>query len=1727
MTSIFMRVNNGKSEQNRLGLSSPHRLADVVGSPFLEPQGFNLFQPFAEAKNEVDKAFDVYNHFKDAQRLLAYNGTTESDIVNNVVARAEDLLSFLVLLRDVSSVAGFIATVHLYVRTHYPAPITPLIWEQIKPLFDQMTSVVKDNLAPQGSGIVDDSMNEIRGIISDWRRHRDGPLGQMFGNVVSILVSFGFFPEWENNGFQSSFMKALKVKTWNVQKDAVNFMDMITDTLLFFLSRGYAAYLTGDLSLLLFADDEAQKMEDEYSLLISALPLLEAGRLDDLARFGQSIIDASDYEIRLEKLIATMLQLLPTVPKPAASQLGAKILNLKKVRTKLILAQQQSCIREKPFTVMIHGPSAVGKSEINAKLIKILLNHNGFPSSKEHVVTLNDGDKYQSEYHPYHNAVTVDDFGNTKAEYYDSNPTKLIIDFANNVPIAVLKAGVESKGNEYFIAKLFTITTNVKSLMAHTFSNEPVSILRRFDAILDVRLRPEFVDALTGGLDGSKMEKFIEDAWIIDLQRVEIIRTGDKETGVRDSHKFVDILKGASFRECLDVLKTMSAEHYAIQKRFVASVENAYDVELCEHGDLPAECPLCWDQKGCQECSLEEQSGDISEDVLKEIHDSINMDTYCEERSLQDQVKEWYDEHFPQEAIDAAAGTVRSLVDVVREHHEEILKGCAIGAISIVAIIGAIKLYRTFAKMNEQLELQGNAMSLSDDKETVPLAQPRYSADEAENVWKTVRPISVPHSSKSKCTVAKNFDPMLWSCIQRCEVTWPDKSKKVSMIIPMRGCAWLVPTHMLPDDDSVYTIEILRRDTSRLGNVVKERVSSFDWVRVGGDLTLVLLASAGPMKDLSAYLAEGEVTGTARIGARLFDLKPDFSKVDPAVRIGSYKEYKTGVTSFMGFDYRLPYNTYSGLCMAPIVSLDNAILGFHLAGNSRTGYGAAQFVSSDDFNNAYTKLRSVRLVAHSADTMRTERFGVDFEPSQPIPKKHAVRFMEAVDGKDPSLEVFGAHGMGVPTFRSEVQKSPISDSVDEIMDLPRLHGRPDGRQIWKHWQRDLHSIAHTRGDFEPVAWKRASDDLQARFAQVCVGNPSDLELIEPLGWYHTLSGIDGVKSIDRINTKSSMGFPLNKSKSMYIDVIDLDVPGVTEAIDFTDPQFRSEFDLQERQLAEGRRIYTIFRGNLKDEPTKFTKDKIRVFAGSEVVFTLLTRKYFLPVVKFIQDHGLELECAVGLNAFGPVWDDVSLYLTKYGDDRMIAGDYKAFDKTASSKAMMSAFEVLIGVARLAGYNERSLTIMEGIATEISYPVYEFNGVILQAFGSNPSGHPLTVIVNNLINSLYLRYAYYVLHEDSVVPMFHDRIAALCYGDDNVMGVSPDETKFTHTAVSKVLGEAGITYTMADKKSESVPLINLRDINFLKRGFRYEKELERYVAPIEEMSISKLLHNVKGKKASPADVSFMALHTANREYFLYGREVFEEKRQQLEQVGCRHFGSLFSLPGWEELVETFGDEEKLGHYIRGDESFDEKLFPQSGDASLVSVDVSELTDDLSKISTASGEEELTSIIVDVMKNKPLIKNEKLFGKQEFGEIDLVYGTYVHAPGLSFRVYINIEVKITKGDKQRWREVCDQSTKYGKMLNMMTGLTVYSCVATEVGFTVIQKIRGKYMRKEADPLADQHVINYLRRVAKEEYLELRLKVINKKKMDKKGKVKMHVPEDWEPCQKNMAAKLPREV
>eukprot|EP01084_Bolivina_argentea_P208140 354976_1 len=132
---------------------------------------------------------------------------------------------------------------------------------------------------------------------------------------------------------------------------------------------------------------------------------------------------------------------------------------------------------------------------------------------------------------------------------------------------------------------------------------------------------------------------------------------------------------------------------------------------------------------------------------------------------------------------------------------------------------------------------------------------------------------------------------------------------------------------------------------------------------------------------------------------------------------------------------------------------------------------------------------------------------------------------------------------------------------------------------------------------------------------------------------------------------------------------------------------------------------------------------------------------------------------------------------------MIAGDYKAFDKSLPVEIMLQSFHHLIKIAERAGYSERQLTIMRGIATEISMPIYEYNGVLIQAPGSNPSGHPGTVVINDFSGQTFVRYGYYKTQckkPPEEVPDFDKKVKLAVYGDDNAMGVCKSIPEFNHT-----------------------------------------------------------------------------------------------------------------------------------------------------------------------------------------------------------------------------------------------------------------------------------------------------------------------------------------------------------
>jgi hypothetical protein len=300
----------------------------------------------------------------------------------------------------------------------------------------------------------------------------------------------------------------------------------------------------------------------------------------------------------------------------------------------------------------------------------------------------------------------------------------------------------------------------------------------------------------------------------------------------------------------------------------------------------------------------------------------------------------------------------------------------------------------------------------------------------------------------------------------------------------------------------------------------------------------------------------------------------------------------------------------------------------------------------------------------------------------------------------------------------------------------------------------------------------------------------------------------------------------------------------------------------------------------------------------------------MTFVKLLQEHKFVFESAPGTICQSIEWTHIHEYLTQFGSDRLIAGDFKAFDKKMSCALMQEAFRVIMEVSKASGnFDDDDLRVLQGIAWDTSFPLVDFNGDLVRFYGSNPSGHPLTVIINGLCNSLYMRYCYYLLNPKEEVESFRENVALMTYGDDNAMNVSPRIDFYTHTAIQSEFAKLGITYTMADKEAQSVPFISMEDCSFLKRKWRFNTTTCAFDAPLDEESIEKSLTVwVRSKNVLPQEQAVDIVSSALREYFFYGREKFEEKRnlfqQMLHDLDLTLYMKESTLPTYDSLIEKW-------------------------------------------------------------------------------------------------------------------------------------------------------------------------------------------------------------------------------
>jgi hypothetical protein len=159
--------------------------------------------------------------------------------------------------------------------------------------------------------------------------------------------------------------------------------------------------------------------------------------------------------------------------------------------------------------------------------------------------------------------------------------------------------------------------------------------------------------------------------------------------------------------------------------------------------------------------------------------------------------------------------------------------------------------------------------------------------------------------------------------------------------------------------------------------------------------------------------------------------------------------------------------------------------------------------------------------------------------------------------------------------------------------------------------------------------------------------------------------------------------------------------------------------------------------------------------------------------------------------------------------------------------------------------------------------------------------------------------------------FRKYVTLITYGDDNVANVSDDLDGFNHTTIQAEFAKFNIKYTMADKEAESIPFIDISEVSFLKRSFRYNERLGKIVGPLDESSIHKMLSVwVKSRSISEQEQMVAVCASAMQEYFFYGEEKFHEMENKIMPILEKHFLLFYTHPSTFQTYNCLCDRYKI-------------------------------------------------------------------------------------------------------------------------------------------------------------------------------------------------------------------------
>lgn len=1384
-------------------------------------------------------------------------------------------------------------------------------------------------------------LKSIKALRSDWKSAVGNAAFKQVSTLLSMAAALGMC-DLASLKFDVNGIRLFSIPTYKKHLTCFDFVDAAIDTAIYFIEGGYKCFMTGSLRPFIFSNDEARQLDKEYFEIMDLAPFMKTGTME-----MKKNVSENDFDYRLNKAIDRFENMYHAAEGTFdKGVIHSKLMKLRGVRSDFISVRCDGKLREAPYGFYVHGAPGVGKSTISAVLMRVILVANGYDASDDRILTLNESDRFEPTYRGYINGVHFDDWGQTLPKFAQKSPVEKVFEFVNNVAAYANMPEADLKGKIPKQPKVVGATGNLfAKRVAEKYTESAAAAVRRFLVHAEAEVKAEFrLD--DGRLDSRKAIQHyggnlppIPDLWDI---TVRVPDGNDERIGL-------SLVKVMTLPELVEWVINDSKIHFLSQKTVVEyGADLDKKLEFCTTCKRPATMCTCkkvtdiGDNQSFED--MKRRVRELLEEARRYESPWLRWTNYVPD-SMWDNY--YFDawitymkrQHLWNDTIDAfnawrgglfigfvtsiftffggiifvvmttwvylrallmrkrmmiaelrdMNGAMPELFRHIRDNHVKTIAytGTALGALYMI-----VRAYRLSRTLDNQGELSPTSYAdiKARDAEVSPWANVVVEKPAVSTVAATMGNMEVAISTISPNVAYFEIEDSV--------------STRFTDCFAYKGTYLCIPGHVWRDDAAMGTLWRFGKKSMNGSRFASHLHREYSSVEIEKDLYMIQFDNVQPFRDISEYIS------------------PDYHRSTPAVLVyrspeGDVKTYKTYATqgkvanraaTFDGYSYVIKEGTFNGLCMAPLISdtVSRQVIGLHLGGSGNNG-GAIR-ITRKMLQDAEAKLNEKQAVLKTPakGVVLTEQYGKNYYLGTQVHEKSPTRFLPA----DNVLNHYGSV-VGRITTHSNVVRTPISNIVEEVCGVPNKWGKPQFH-YWKPWRESLLYSSKPSVGVEVELLTKAIIDYKEPLIKLIKDNKELNDEIRPLSKLETVCGKDGVRFIDKMKPNTSVGFPLSGAKSQYLTELDPEQYPEHNYPQELDPMFWEEAEKMKECYRSGKSYHAIFKACLKDEPTPLDKEKVRVFQAAPIALQLLIRQYYLPIARLLSVYPLVSECAVGINAQGPEWNQLRNFVTQYGSDRILAGDYSKYDLRMPAQMIKAAFRIMSDIAKSTGnYSEDDLLIMTGIASEVAYPTMAYNGDLLGHVGSNPSGQNLTVYINSIVNSLLFRCAWFhICGNRTDNTTFRDVCALVTYGDDAKSSVKEGWDEFNHLSYANFLKERDMKFTMPDKTSTPTAFMTDADADFLKRKNIWNSRVKMYFGALDEDSIFKSLHTVLHSSAvSPSEVAAMNIDGALREWFAYGEEHYERRRKQMIEVAERadltHVCRLTERD-YESLLIEFGE-----------------------------------------------------------------------------------------------------------------------------------------------------------------------------------------------------------------------------